>query len=156
MFYFLQGDLDKLIIIINGIKQKLRESGQDIGESCRQAAETYHDNAPYEEAVRSFEFHSIRLSSLVEIRQSAEIIRPPENNDKVRVGHRVRILDMVSDEIICFTVGSYLVFSDDHVSYNSPLAKLLLGAKVGEIKSGRVGNRDRELLILEIIAPENK
>ena len=81
MYYFLREDFEVLSRLVADINERVRQSGQDVGESCRQAAETYHDNAPYEEAMRSMEFNATRLQSLLVIQRNAEIIQAPVVTD---------------------------------------------------------------------------
>lgn len=150
MYYFLRKDLEMLDRMIADINNKVKQSGKDIGDSCHQSAETYHDNAPYEEAVRSMALYSTYLKSLWDIWNQSQVIEPAQNTDQVRIGHKVILLDMNTDELIKIRIGSYRVFDDNAISYTSPLAQLILGAPQGHIRKGMVGDRQRELMVLSI------
>lgn len=70
----------------------------------------------------------------------------------VAVGDEVVLL--VTGEEVRFRVGSYLVpaerSAEGWVSYRSPLAALVLGARVGEALHGRVAGRDVDVVVVSV------
>lgn len=150
MSYFLQVDIDDLNERIDKIMEQVQAAGQDMGISCRQSAETYHDNAPYEEAVRSFEFYTTRIRELIRIQREIRLILPPKTNKRVVVGTTVTVLDLVAQEQATFAIGSFLVFRPGRISYKSPLAKLLIGAGVGSIRKGVIADQERQFRVVKI------
>ena len=150
MYYFFPNDLSELKRKIKQIEARVREDGNDMGDSCNQSAETYHDNAPYEEALRSFELGVNRLSDLKRIEHQARLISLPLNAKTVSAGTVVTILDLDGNQEQIFRIGSYLVFKDREISYRSPLAKLLIGAAVGDIREGKIGKVKKKFRILAI------
>ena len=153
MFYFLREDLDRLDGQIEELTDKLREAGQEMGASCEQGAETYHDNAPYEEAVRAFGLHLARLKELSAIRKQARLILSPTSTAFVAVGTQVTVLDLDTSETKSFKVGSFLTFTEDTISYHSPFARILIGAEKGEIREGEISGKKKRFRILSIEKP---
>ena len=150
-YYFLKEDYEALEQRISELVEKLREVGQDIGEACRQSAETYHDNFAYEEAERLSHLLSQRLRELLEIRDNAVVVNPPRKGDRVALGRKVTILDLESGKEQTFKVGSYLVLRENGSrSYRAPLVRLLIGAEVGDVCEGVVGGRHRAFEVVAI------
>ena len=52
--YFLREDFEGLNRKIEEILKEQRKAGQSMGESTRQGAETFHDNAPFDAAQEHF------------------------------------------------------------------------------------------------------
>ena len=131
-------------------RARMQEAGWEIGESCEQGAETYHDNAPYEEAVRSFSLSSWQLSELQKIRGQVRVVDPPAVADKAKIGVRVRIKDLETQEELSVRIASYIVFDQGDISYRSPLAKILIGAVAGDVKSGVISGKKKRFQIMEL------
>ena len=93
------------------------------------------ENAEYESIKRHQEDVNRRLTELSEKLAHAEIIRAGDMNpDTVTVGKRVTFRDMDTDE-----VETYIILGDGEsnadegiISYQSPLAKGLIGHRIGE------------------------
>ncbi len=76
------------------LKQKLLLFGRELGESTEQSSETWHDNATYDVARFNFETTAAELQKLIEIRNSAKIIKIGNKpSKKVRLGSVVKILN---------------------------------------------------------------
>lgn len=152
MYYFLREDLDRLDQEIARINTEVEKSLREMGESCTQSSETWHDNFGYEEGKRQAAMWSQRLADLVAIRQQAVICDRPINPDKVVVGACVKIREIVSQEEKEFVVGSYTSFEaeDGRVSYDAPIAKILMGGKVGEFKQGEIAGTRKTFKIISI------
>ena len=157
MYYFLREDLIKLDQEIERVKSEIDKALKETGDSCGQSSETWHDNFGYEEGVRQSRMWSKRLSELLPIRREAMIIDRPVNPESVMVGARVKIREVVSQEEITILVGSYFTLSDTEispegqkVSYEAPLAKILMGAKTGDFRQGQIGKVKKTFKVLEI------
>ncbi len=147
-YYFLKEDLNHLDSKINEIKKKIQAARNDKALSTTQSSETWHDNYGFEEGVRQINFYANELMKYLEIKQKA-IIAPIPQNNKIGIGSFVRIKDETEKETD-IKIGSFLAFENDSISYNSPLGSLLMGGKVGEIKNGLIGNKNKKIEILEI------
>lgn len=142
MYYFLQEDLDALNAQIAELVQKLRDIGQEMGDAVGQSSETWHDNFGHEEATRQYGMWSERLRQLVEVRDKAQIMTPVSNPHTVVIASRVTFVDAGGVEKT-LQIGSFTVpTTKQDVSYISPIARLLMGAQVGDDVSGKVAGKD--------------
>lgn len=63
------------------------------------------------------------------------------------------IRDEISGKNKTFKIGSYMVFDNDGgriISYNSPLAQIVMGVKIGEVRSGKIGRAEKSYKIIKI------
>lgn len=151
--YFLNEDLEALDAKIGEMRSKLEETLKEGGESTRQSSETWHDNFPFEEAQRQFSLLAGQLQKLVDIRKKAKLIDASASSDKVKIGSVVTIRDESSDELKIFKIGSFLALSGENskiISYNSPLAQIIMGAKIGEARSGKIGIAEKSFKVIKI------
>jgi len=147
---FFQSDFEKLKERIAEIQRKKREVGKEVGEACEQGAETFHDNAPFDMAMHSFEIIKTQLMPLLAMYRGARIIMPPTNTNQVEIGHTVTFSDLDTGATETYRIGSYWVDGDNDTSYISPIASILLGSCVGEKKEGKVAGRVRKIRIEKI------
>ena len=151
-YYFLKEDFEKLQTAIDEADQRARHHGREMGMSCDEGAETFHDNFAYEDSERRYKMWSRRLKELVEVRNGAHVVTPTNDDDRIAIGRTFTLLDFESDERRTFRVGSYICFDEDGmtISYRAPLARALIGALEGEIRSGDIGGETRCFKIVEI------
>ncbi|HKK53959.1 MAG TPA: GreA/GreB family elongation factor [Patescibacteria group bacterium] len=129
-FIFLEEDYDYLIKKMNKIIVEINRLGQEIGESCDES-ETFHDNFDYEELGRQKEMWTQYLKKVEKTKDNAEIIKPNTANNIVSIGKKFRV-ESSSGKVIEKIIGSYLTFTKDRISYLSPLARKIIGKKVGD------------------------
>jgi transcription elongation GreA/GreB family factor len=129
-YLFLQADYDRLRKEIDHLMSKRGEIGKEVGLWVDQSSESWHDNFGYEEAQRQYLMLAGRINELKAILEKSEIIGPPDSPEKAVIGTRVTWEESGKERTI--TLGSYLTFEGDAVSYHAPLGKLLLGKKVGD------------------------
>lgn len=152
MYYFLKKDFEALNIEIEKIAEKIKVIGKEMGKSCQEGAETFHDNFAFEDGERQQYMWSSRLRELIRIRNQARVAEP-KKGDQVSFGLTVTIQDVDTDEIQTLKIGSFMVFAKQEekaISYNAPLARMLLSGKVGEIREAVIANKKRGFLILKI------
>ena len=130
-YYFLIEDYNALLLKINGFVEEIKRLGKEIGESCSDS-ETFHDNFDYEEGGRQQKMWTEHFMRLKKIKENAEIITSNDTSNFVGIGNLVE-LETAEGEKIKKRIGSYLTFSDDDISYKSPLAKTLMKKRVGDI-----------------------
>ncbi len=132
--YFLRHDLIELEKKVRALQAEIVEVGSRISEACDQGAETYHDNAPFEEAVRHQQILSAQLSNILSILRGAQPIDPPQSPKTVCVGTKVLVIFDNEEKPVELTIGSFrnALNEDDIVSYVSPLGQSLIGAKPGD------------------------
>jgi len=134
-------------------KERMEAALKRIGNSCKEASDTYHDNFGFEQAQRDAEMWSNRFRSLLSIRNNIEIVYPEDFlKDEVAIGRIVAIKDENSGEIKTFKIGSYMIVDEkkNSVSYDAPLSRLIMWAKVGDIREGKIGSKTRRFKIIKI------
>ena len=152
--YFLKQDLEALDARIQELRDKLEETLKEGGESTRQSSETWHDNFPFEEAQRQFSLLAGQLQKLVDIRKKAKEVEISTDKNKVGIGSIVTIENSVTGKTKTFKIGSFLILADDSgktISYDSPLARIIMGAMAGETRSGNIGKNDVKFKIVRIL-----
>lgn len=151
MYYFLPQDIEPLNNQIAELVKKLHEIGREMGDAVGQSSETWHDNFGHEEATRQYGMWSRRLRELVEVRDNAQTIEPLARPQTVVIGSRVSFVDEQGVKKT-LQIGSFTVPEGKRdVSYISPIARALMGARVGDEITGKIGGRD---VTYEIVAIE--
>jgi transcription elongation GreA/GreB family factor len=153
VYYFLRNDFEALNAEIEKIADKIKEIGKEMGESCREGAETFHDNFAYEDGERQQYMWSTRLRELIRIRNQARVLLELQKSDMVSIGHTVTVEDEHTTETRTMKIGSYMVFTEEGekvVSYNAPLARMLIGGRVGDIKENIIAGKKKRFRILKI------
>lgn len=150
-YYFLENDLVKLNDLINSLQAKVKEAGTRKAASV-QGGDTFHDNAAFEEAEREQQMWSTRLRELIQIRNGISVVKPDHSkNDTVRIGTEVTLENKTTGETRALKIGSFMTFDDPNVmSYNSPLAKIVIGARVNDVKTAKIAGQQQEFRILAI------
>lgn len=153
MYYFLEEDFKDLCLKIEELKKKLEEIGQEMGESCRQSSETYHDNFPFEEGCRQQGMVSDRLTDLIGIRNRVKLVAPDIMKNYVSIGKIIVVKDMKTNKEETYKIGSYMIFNRRHgyVSYSAPLIKIIAGAKEGDVREGKIGSEKKIFKVLKVI-----
>lgn len=149
-YYFLQEDLDALDKRILELKNKIKEVQQDKHLSTTQSSETWHDNYGFEEGVRQINFLVNNIGKLLEIKAGAYIVHP-KKNEKANIGSIITFQDETGKKKK-IKIGSFLILNEGGgaVSYQSPLGKILMGAKKDEIRKGLIGGKGKEFVVLKI------
>jgi len=151
-FYFLRDDFRQLEQRIKDTQTKIEESLKEMGENAQQDANVWHDNFGFEDAQRQAEMWSNQLRELVDMKNRAKIVDPYPKTDRAFIGRTITVQDVVTKEEQKFRIGSFLVLDENSgsVSYTAPLAKIFVGAKVGEIKRGEIAGEDKLFELLKI------
>ena len=153
MYYFLKKDFEALNAEIEKIADKIKEIGKEMGKSCQEGAETFHDNFAYEDGERQQYMWSGRIRELVRIRNQAHVLLNPSRGDTVSIGRTVTIEDKHAGKTRAIKIGSYMVLAEKEeevISYNAPLARMLIGARVGDIREGVIAGKKKRFRILKI------
>ena len=104
-FFFLQDDFERLEDKIEVLNARFQSIGQEMGASCREGAETYHDNFAFEEGERQQQMLSRRLRELLRIRDRARVVRPAADGERVAIGRWVTVRDLGDGSRRCFRVA---------------------------------------------------
>ena len=138
-YFFLENDYKQLIAKINKVLIEIQRLGDEVGKSCEQS-ESWHDNFCYEEGGRQQKMWISHLQFLRQIRENVEIIEPKNLPGVISIGSEVEI-ETNDGKILKKRIGSYIAFATEDLSYESPLAKLLIGKKTGETVTGLINNK---------------
>ena len=154
-YYFLPEDLMALRKKIQELTDRVSEALGNIGISCQGGSDTFHDNFEHEQGQRISAMWSVRAKELNDILRQAEVISVGSlSSNEVTIGKSITVLDENSGVIRNFKIGSYMNFQDDDqediVSYATPLAKMVMFAKVGEIREGQIGTEKKRFKIIDI------
>lgn len=151
MYKFFKVDLDALVLKIKEIAGTIREAGQQMG-AATEDGEREHDNPELDDAQQRFKMWSKQLHELNSVRRQAEIVDPAGiTSDHVSVGCDVTFIDQ-DDNTRTVSIGSYLPANGSTISYNAPIAKILMGLKVGEYHGGTIAGKDVEFEVISIKA----
>lgn len=152
-YYFAKKDYDALLKNMERIHQKVKKIGQEMGASCEEGAETFHDNFAYEDGERQQIMLTKRYTELKKICENAVVIEKTNQKNKAVFDNVVTYEDLDSNKKKTVTISSYMVLREKKgnlISYNSPLGKLLLGAEEGEIRKGKIIGKIKKIEIINI------
>ncbi|MDD3711530.1 MAG: GreA/GreB family elongation factor [Patescibacteria group bacterium] len=131
-FIFTEKDMLLLNKKMDEVHREIERLGDEIGKSC-DGTETFHDNFDYEECGRQQKMWINHLKNLQKIKENSKVVEIEKSNKTtVGIGSIVKI-EKEDGTVITKRIGSYICFLKDDISYNSPLGKLLIGKRVGEI-----------------------
>lgn len=150
MYKFFKEDLDALDNKIKELGQLVKETGKQIGAACEDG-EREHDNPEFDDATRRMEMWSKHLRDTHETRSKAILIEPNEVHlDVVDMGCTVTFVDQDDNKRIV-SIGSYIPSdASTDISYQAPIAKILIGLAVGEHREGKIAGREVEFEVLKI------
>lgn len=153
MYYFLRKDFEALNAEIKKIADKIKEIGKEMGKSCQEGAETFHDNFAYEDGERQQYMWSGRIRELIRIRNQARVILEPQKGDIVSIGRTITVEDEHTGKTCVMKIGSYMVLTEEEgevISYDAPLARMLIGGRVGDMKESVIAGKQKRFRILKI------
>jgi len=144
---------DKLTSKLNDMKQNKRPKILLAIEEARQLGDL-KENAEYHAAKEDQANINKRIAEFEDMVTRAVIVDPsvfPHN--KVSFGSTTTIIDINTNEEITYTIGSFLDSDPDKgiISFNSPLAKQLLGKEEGDEFTAQLPGGLREFEIDSII-----
>lgn len=148
-FFFLADDYLLFLKKMENVLTEIQRIGDEVGESCAES-ESYHDNFCYEEGSRQQGLWKNHLKYLQRIKERAEVLSLKKIEDCVNIGSKVE-LETENGEIISKKIGSYITFSDNDISYESPLAKSIIGKKTGDRIRGEIDKKNVYFKIKKII-----
>ena len=136
--------------LVNFNRQKL-ELAKEIGEAREQG--DLRENAGYAAAKERQGFVLKRIDELEAKLRSAKIVEDlAVNQEAIRIGARVTVLDSVSGKKLSYTLAGTDEAdpSKGKISVSSPLAQGLLGAKTGEKVKITLPNGEKNFEILAV------
>jgi transcription elongation factor GreA len=112
------------------------------------------ENAEYHAAREKQSFVEARINDLESKVGSAEVIEPPTSGDRVTFGSTVRVEDQTGKELRYQIVGSEESDpTSGRLSIMAPLARALIGKKVGDTVTAQLPGGTKTFEILEANFP---
>ncbi len=114
------------------------------------------ENAEYEAAKEKQAFVEKRIRDIENMIANAQVVDPSKmSTDRVVFGVMVTVLDLESDEEICYQIvgADEADVAECRISVTSPVARSLIGKQVGDLVQVIIPRGMRELQILEISLP---
>ncbi len=114
------------------------------------------ENAEYEAAKEKQAFVEKRIRDVEDMIANAQVVDPAKmSTDRVVFGVMVTILDLESDEEVCYQIvgADEADVAECRISVTSPVARSLIGKQVGDLVQVIIPRGTRELQILEISLP---
>lgn len=115
------------------------------------------ENAEYHAAKENQKITDLKIAELSEMLASSQIVNPKElNHSKVSFGSTVLLNDLSDDKEYTYTIVGGCESNPDNglISFNSPLAKALLGKEEGDEVKITLGSKKREFEIVEVTYKE--
>src|SRR5580704_13094045 len=150
--YYTQEGLDKLLKELHHLKTVERPS------ISRQIAEArdkgdLSENAEYHAAKEAQGLLELKISKMEDIVSNAKVIDPSTlDHTKVLILSKVKIKNEKTGAILNYTIvtENEANLKEGRISVNSPVAKALLGKKVGQMATVTTPNGQMKFEILEI------
>lgn len=115
------------------------------------------ENAEYHAAKEKQAFIEARIGELSDIISRVQLIDPSTlPHKKISFGSTVKLLDIDSEEEFLYTIvgSSESNIEKGLISFNSPLAKSLMGKESGDEILAKLPNGDKEFEILDVFFRE--
>jgi len=136
---------------IAALEEKLRAVLKEKGYAAEVGGNQWHDNFSFEEAQRQEQMLVFEIRRAQEVLSCARVVEIPQNPTAIHLGCTATVA-IHGRGTRAITIVGYGEADPDHgrIAYNSPMGQSLLGARAGETRSYRVGNRQFEVTVLEI------
>ena len=112
------------------------------------------ENSEYKAALERQQLVQARLGQLHHrLEQVSQLVGTESPTDRVGLGSKVTVIDMVTDEIETYqlVLAEMMDLDAGHISLASPLGRALLDRKVGEVVSLRLPMMTRKIKITELL-----
>lgn len=112
------------------------------------------ENSEYKAALERQQLVGARLGQLHErLAQVSELANTEAPRDRVGLGSRVTVIDVVTDEVEVFTLvlAEMMDIDEGHISLASPLGRALSDRKVGEEVVLKLPTMVRKLRVTELV-----
>ena len=143
---------DKLTAELNDMKLVQRPKIIIAVDEARQLGDL-KENAEYHAAKEDQANIDKRIAEFEDMITRAVIIDPSSlPHDKISFGSTVKLYDITEDTQITYTLGSFLDSNPDNgvISFNSPLAKQLIGKEEGDEFTAKLPGGAKEYEVEEI------
>ena len=141
VLYFTRKGMAKFKQDIEAVQAELADMSSRVAHVAETGGDQYHDNPSFNQLTGEIRQTNQRLEGMIATLRQGSIIDKPISAEKVRIGTRVKVV--WNGEPAEWYIGGYGESDLDNgiLAYNTPLADLILGKKVGEIGRGPIGRR---------------
>ena len=148
--YLTRRDHLKLAKQIEAVERRLREKQLSSGEIADTGGNQWHDNAGYDNLVIEIRGINEQLTKLHRVMNACSVVEIPSSADKVAIGTEVVIT--VSGEEQQWSIVGYDSSDIDNglLAYNTPIARQILGARVGETRVIKIHGSPAQVKVLSI------
>ncbi len=140
--------------LLKELEDLKRNKRKEVTEKIKEAKEfgDLSENAEYIEAKNQQAFVEGRILTIENILNKAKIIEEDGYSDRVTIGSKVKILNLLDNSITEYHIVSSpeVNIKENKISDESPVGKALIGAGIGDIIKVKVPKGEVELKILEI------
>ncbi len=155
--YLLPHELEALRKAISRMSGEQGELGILLAEAMDQSSETFHDNAPQEVIVAESIVLAKRAEPYIRALGKLQVVQYPlADSTLVTIGKRVN-LRLNAAEFSVDVVGASWLYEEaneenvDIASYDSPIAKVVLGKSPGELIKTAINDKQTDIEILNLI-----
>lgn len=135
--YFTRSGMDKFLKNFQKDENRLRQMYNRLAELAEVGGDQYHDNFSFEQQMRDINMLDNDLASRKKLLSNYIVIDLPKNRNKVAIGVTVH-LDRDGHSEVWFIAGYGESEPENNIiAYNTPLAKVLIGKKVGDMTEFR-------------------
>jgi transcription elongation factor GreA len=154
-YVFTEREYSQLLRLIAEAKKRTDQAATDGYESG--AEQDGHHDESYQLSLRETALHDRRVSELEEIRNTAKVVVPTEQADRVLLGNVVDVEYKGGQRLKVIICGCSLSSTENpsyqEVSIKSPLGRALLGAREGETREFDIGTKRSSVKVLTIYPP---
>lgn len=140
--------------LLRELEDLKRNKRKEVTEKIKEAKEfgDLSENAEYTEAKNQQAFVEGRILTIENILSKARIIEEDGYNDKVSLGSKVKVLNLIDNSVVEYHIVSSpeVNVRENKISDESPVGKALIGAGVGDVIRVKVPKGEVEFKILEI------
>lgn len=148
--YFSREGMEYYTTVLADLRARATAHGKEVGEEAGINCD-WHDNFGFEEARRNLEKASRRAMDLQNALSSSEIIQIIEQSVRVAIGSTIVVGDDNGDGKE-YTIGAWGESDPKNglVSYTAPVARALIGKKVGDTGKYKAEGTEKELEVVDI------
>jgi len=140
--------------LLRELEDLKRNKRKEVTEKIKEAKEfgDLSENAEYTEAKNQQAFVEGRILTIENILSKARIIEEDGYSDKVSLGSKVKVLNLIDNSVVEYHIVSSpeVNVRENKISDESPVGRALIGAGIGDVIKVKVPKGEIELKILEI------
>jgi len=110
----------------------------------------WHDNGAFEGIVNDTRGADWKLKELHKCLNKAKIVQPTQDTNCVAIGTRVKFLRDEKERVLEIVGYGESDPENGLVAYNTPIAQMLIGKKIGDTVIGTIAQKTTTVEILEI------